>query len=114
MVTGYIPERGDIIWIEFDPQAGKEQAGHRPAIVISEKRYNQTIGLAILCPITSKEKGYPFEVKINLKEVSGVILGDHVKNLDWKERKASFITKAPDSIVDEVIHIINTIIDKKN
>ncbi len=114
MVKGYIPERGDIIWIEFNPQAGKEQSGHRPAIVLSEKKYNQIVGLAILCPITSKEKGYPFEVKINLNDVVGVILADHVKNVDWIERKATFITKAPDKIVDEVINIINTIINKNN
>ena len=114
MVNGYIPDRGDVIWIEYNLQAGKEQAGHRPAIVLSEKRYNQIVGLSILCPITSIEKGYPFEVKINLKEVSGVILADHVKNLDWSERKASYITKAPDIIVDKVIDIINTIINKKN
>jgi mRNA interferase MazF len=114
MVTSYIPERGDIIWIEFNPQAGKEQAGHRPALVLSEKKYNQVVGLAILCPITSKEKGYPFEVKISLKEVSGVILADHVKNFDWRERNATLITKAPEPIVDEVIHIINTILGKKN
>ena len=113
MVKSYIPERGDVIWIEFDPQAGKEQAGHRPAIVLSEKKYNEIVGLAILCPITSKEKGYPFEVKINLKAVAGVILADHVKNLDWVERKVTFITKAPESLVDEVISIINTIIDNK-
>ncbi len=113
MVKSYIPERGDVIWIEFDSQAGKEQTLHRPAIVLSEKRYNQIVGLAVLCTITSKVKGYPFEVKINLKGVSGVILADHVKNLDWVERKATFITKAPESLVDEVTSIINTIIDKK-
>lgn len=114
MVDSFIPDRGDIIWIEFDPQAGKEQAGHRPALVLSEKRYNQIVGLSILCPITSREKGYPFEVKISLKEVSGVILADHVKNLDWKKRKATYITKAPESLVEEVIHIINTIIGKRD
>ena len=110
MVKGYIPERGDIIWISFNPQAGKEQAGHRPALVLSHKEYNKKVGLSILCPITSKEKGYPFEVKINRKEISGVVLADHVKNLDWSERKASFIAKAPEHVIDEVITLINTII----
>ena len=114
MVKSYIPERGDVIWNEFNPQAGKEQAEHRPAIVLSDKMYNQIVGLSILCRITSKEKGYPFEVKINLKEISGVILADHVKNFDWVKRKATFIAKAPDTLVDEVIDFINTIIGKKN
>lgn len=113
MVGNYIPERGDLIWIEFNPQAGKEQAGHRPALVLSEKKYNQVTGLSILCPITSKVKGYPFEVKINLKEVSGVVLADHVKNFDWRERKAAFIAKAPETAVDEIINIINIIIGKR-
>lgn len=112
MVISYIPEKGDIVWLNFNPQAGKEQAGHRPAIVLSDKRYNQLIGLAIFCPITSKEKGYPFEVKINLKEISGVILADHIKNLDWKERNVSFIAKANKNTIEEVINIINSIIDK--
>ena len=110
MVINYVPERGDIIWISFTPQAGKEQAGHRPAIVLSHKVYNKSIGLAILCPITTKVKGYPFEVKVDLKETKGVILADHVKNLDWKERKATFIEKAPVNIIEEVITLINTII----
>jgi mRNA interferase MazF len=114
VVNSYIPERGDIIRIKFNPQAGKEHAGHRSALVLSEKKYNQVIGLSILCPITSKEKGYPFEVKISLTEVSVVILADHVKNFDWRERKATFIAKAPEPVVDEVIHIINTIIGKKD
>lgn len=110
MVISYIPERGDILWISFTPKAGKDQAGHQPAIVLSHKEYNKRIGLAILCPVTTKVKGYPFEIKIDFKEIKGVILADHVKNLDWKERKATLIEKAPDNIVDEVITLINTII----
>lgn len=112
MVKGYVPDRGDIIWISFSPQAGKEQSGHRPAIVLSHKEYNKRIGLSILCPITSKVKGYPFEVKIKMKEIAGVVLADHVKNLDWVERKATFIAKAPDNVIEEVIALINAIIKK--
>jgi mRNA interferase MazF len=110
MVINYVPDRGDIIWISFNPQSGKEQAGHRPALVLSNKEYNKRIGLLIACPITSKEKGYPFEVKIKTNEISGAILADHVKSLDWKERDASFITKAPELIIENVVILINTII----
>jgi mRNA interferase MazF len=113
MVKNYIPERGDIVWISFNPQAGKEQSGHRPAIVLSHKEYNKRIGLAIMCPITNKVKGYPFEVAIKFDEIKGVMLADHIKNLDWKERNASFIGKAPEHIIEEVTTLINTIIRKQ-
>ena len=112
MVKGYIPERGDIVWVSFNPQAGKEQAGHRPAIVLSHKEYNKRIGLAIMCPITSQQKGYPFEVEIMLSEIKGVILADYVKNLDWKVRNVSFIEKAPEHIIEEVTALLNAIIKK--
>jgi mRNA interferase MazF len=112
MVSSYVPNRGDVIWISFNPQAGKEQAGRRPALVLSHKEYNKKTNLSILCPITSKEKGYPFEVRINLKAISGVVLADHVKNLDWTIRNASFIAKAPESVVEEVISLINAIVTK--
>jgi mRNA interferase MazF len=107
----YIPDKGDIIWINFNPQAGKEQSGHRPALVLSHKLYNQKVGLAILCPITSKEKGYPFEVKIHTKDINGVVLSDHVKSLDWKERNAIFIAKVHPSVINTVINVFKTIIE---
>jgi len=85
----YIPDRGDIVWITFNPQAGHEQAGRRPALVLSPKAYNGKVGLALLCPITSQIKGYPFEVLIpDGLPVNGVILADQVKSLDWKARNA--------------------------
>lgn len=80
------PKQGEIIWIDFDPQSGHEQAGRRPALVISQTAYNQRIGRAFVCPITSKVKGYPFEVPIQTASVSGVVLSDHFKNLDWQAR----------------------------
>src|SRR4030067_1632422 len=87
----YIPDSGDIVWIMFNPQAGHEQAGHRPALVLSPKAYNGKVGLALLCPITSQVKGYPFEVLIpEGLEIKGAVLSDQVKSLDWKERKAEF------------------------
>ena len=83
----YVPEVGDIIWLEFDPQAGHEQAGHRPAVVLTPKAYNQATGLLICCPLTTKIKGYPFEVIIE-DTPQNVALSDQVKSLDWKARKA--------------------------
>lgn len=107
----YIPERGDIIWLKFNPQAGREHSGRRPALVLSPGSYNSKTGLAILCPITSKEKGYPFEVKINIKEkVKGVILSDQMKSLDWRQRDADFIVKADSRIVNQVIEKISLLI----
>lgn len=101
--ASYIPERGDLVWLNFTPQSGHEQMGKRPAIVLSLKEYNSKTGLAIFCPVTSREKGYPFEVKIVNKKISGVILSDQVKNLDWNARNIEFICKAAVSEVDEVL-----------
>lgn len=111
MVDVYVPSRGDIVWLTFNPQAGSEQAGRRPAIVISPANYNSKVGLAIFCPITSKVKGYPFEVILPQDTpVTGVILADQVKSLDWKTRKAEFACKAPQSIIVEILQKIFTLI----
>lgn len=107
----YVPDRGDIVWLEFNPQAGSEQAGHRPAIVISPKIYNQKAGLALFCPITSKIKGYPFETAIKTKKINGVILCDQIKSLDWHQRKAKYIEEAPLNIIEDVIAKIKTLIE---
>jgi mRNA interferase MazF len=101
MSNKYIPDRGDLIWINFDPQTGKEDAKHRPALVLSKKIYNQKVGLCVLCPITSKIKGYPFEVVVSSKEVEGAILADQVKSLDWQAREARFIEKASQATLSE-------------
>jgi mRNA interferase MazF len=106
----YTPNRGDYVWIDFTPQSGHEQMGKRPAIVISPKEYNEKVGLAILCPITSKEKGYPFEVKVNLKKINGVILADQVKSLDWKSRNIEFISKAAKEELEQVIEKLSLLI----
>ncbi len=107
----YIPNGGDIVWITFNPQAGHEQAGRRPALVLSPAAYNGKVGLAILCPITSQIKGYPFEVLIpdGLK-VSGAILSDQVKSLDWKARQAEFVCKLPATALNEVLQKLNTLL----
>jgi len=107
----YIPDSGDIVWITFTPQAGHEQAGHRPALVLSPVAYNRKVGLAILCSITSQIKGYPFEVIIpDGLEIGGAILSDQVKSLDWKARKAEFSCKLPSHIFNEVVQKLSTLI----
>ena len=107
----YTPDRGDIVWITFNPQAGHEQAGRRPALVLSPAAYNGKVGLAILCPITSQVKKYPFEVLIpgGLK-IDGAILSDQVKSLDWKIHQAEFVCKLPSAALDEVLQKLATLL----
>jgi mRNA interferase MazF len=87
-VAEYVPDQGDLVWLEFDPQSGQEQKGRRPALVLSPASYNLKVGLMLCCPVTTKSKGYPFEVEVNTKEVVGVVLADQVKSLDWRARNA--------------------------
>lgn len=104
---GYVPRRGDVVWLSFDPQAGHEQAGRRPAFVLSPEGYNRKTGLFLACPITSKAKGYPFEVALpDGLEVSGVILSDQIKSLDWKVRKAEFSAATSDDVTEDVLALI--------
>ena len=107
----YVPQRGDIVWLSFEPQAGHEQTGRRPALVLSPKEYNGKVGLAIFCPITTQVKGYPFEVVIPAGlTVTGVVLSDHVKNLDWRSRRASFADRLPSALVAEVIGKLSALV----
>ena len=109
----YIPERGDVVWITLNPQARHEQAGRRPAVVLSPAAYNGKVGLAILCPITSQIKGYPFEVRIPGElAITGVILADQVKNLDWRARRAEFAGTLPAATVAEVLQKLNTLLPR--
>ncbi|MBI4370781.1 MAG: endoribonuclease MazF [Elusimicrobia bacterium] len=108
------PDRGDIVWLEFNPQSGHEQAGHRPALVLSPKSYNKKVGLALVCPITSQIKGYPFEVPApagagGLK-MAGVVLSDQVKSLDWRARRARVAGKASVETVAEVLSKLSTLL----
>lgn len=108
---GKTPARGDVVWVDLDPQAGREQAGRRPALVLSPELYNRKSGLALFCPITSRVKGYPYEVVIpEGLAVSGVILSDHVKSLDWKERRVQRICGLPEACVAEVTAKLHTLI----
>ncbi len=106
-----VPERGDLVWLDFQPQAGHEQAGRRPALVLSHRAYNAKVGLAVFCPITSKAKGYPFEVPVNVAGLTGVVLADQIKSLDWQSRRAELIAAAPTELLAEVIAKVRAIID---
>ena len=100
----YIPERGDAVWLDFNPQTGHEQAGRRPALVLSPSLYNRRSGFALFCPITNQAKGYPFEVAIPKGEkVTGVVLVNQIKSLDWRSRRAEFISSLPTEVVEEVL-----------
>ncbi|HLE05363.1 MAG TPA: type II toxin-antitoxin system PemK/MazF family toxin [Anaerolineales bacterium] len=106
-----IPQRGDIVWLSMNPQAGHEQAGRRPALVLSPGAYNGKVGLAILCPITSRVKGYPFEVPIpGGLPVEGAILSDQPKSLDWKARKAEFICRLSAESTLDVLQKLGTLL----
>lgn len=108
----YVPDQGDFVWLQFDPQAGHEQAGHRPAFVLSPASYNKKVGLALCCPVTSNVKGYPFEVVIpDGFNVRGAILSDQIKSLDWRERRAELISRAPDPVLHEVLARIYAIFE---
>jgi len=107
----YIPSRGDLVWLNFTPQSGHEQKGVRPAIIISPKEYNKKTGLALCCPITSQVKGYPFEVLVNGEKISGAILSDHLKNLDWKARKVKFIEQVSPDVIEECIGKISVLLN---
>ncbi len=111
MMHNYIPQRGDVVWINMHPQAGHEQTGRRPAIVLSPRAYNAKVGLALFCPVTSQIKGYPFEVIIpsGLK-VTGAILSDQVKSLDWKMRNTEYDSKVPETVVLEIFKRLSTLL----
>ena len=109
--TSYTPARGDIVWISFSPQAGREQAGRRPGLVVSPASYNSLVGLALCCPITSQVKGYPFEVALpDDLAISGVILSDHVRSLDWRARRIEYSCSAPASTIEEVLELIKRLL----
>jgi len=101
--VAFVPEAGDLIWLTFDPQAGREQAGRRPALVLSPRIYNAKSGLALACPITVRAKGYPFEVAVPAGHgATGVILTDHMNSVDWKARRAEKLGHCPSDVLDEV------------
>ena len=112
MARRYVPRRGDVVWLHFERTAGHEQAGRRPALVLSPRRYNSRVGLALFCPVTAHVKGYPFEVVLppGLK-AQGAILSDQVKSLDWRARGAKWVCTVPSEIVQETVARILAVLD---
>ena len=111
MMDNYIPDRGDVVWINMNPQAGHEQAGRRPAVVLSPYSYNAKVGLALFSPVTNQIKGYPFEVIIPEGfKITGAILSDQVKSLDWKVRNVEFFDKIPESVILEILTKFTTLL----
>lgn len=103
VARSYVPDTGDLVWLTFDPQAGHEQRGRRPALILSPRAYNAKARLAIACPITNHPKGYPFEVVLpDDGRVRGVVLADHVKDLDWNARRVEFAGTAPAEVLTDV------------
>jgi mRNA interferase MazF len=107
----YVPDRGDVVWLAFTPQAGRERAGRRPAVVLTPACYNEKAGLAICCPITSRAKGYPFEVALPAGlPVSGVILADQVKSLDWRRERARVIARLPETLLEDLLPMLGALL----
>jgi len=98
----YIPDAGDVVWLDFDPQAGREQARRRPSLVLTDRAYNHASGLAVVCPLTSKRKPYPFALPVTVDKVEGAVLVDHLKSLDWEARNATFHSKADPALLRKV------------
>jgi mRNA interferase MazF len=108
----YVPQQGDVVWLSFNPQAGHEQAGRCPALILTPVTYNKKVGLAICCPITNQVKGYPFEVQIPKGlGVTGVVLSDQVKSLDWHVRQAELIGRLPEATVTQVLRKLSVLLD---
>lgn len=107
----YVPKRGDAVWLNLNPQSGREQSGRRPVLILSPFAYNQKVGLAIVCPITNQAKGYAFEIEIprGLK-VKGVILSDHIKSADWRTRNIEFICEIPEFVVEETVEKLDALL----
>ena len=110
MVENYVPDRGDIVWFNVSPHVGHEQGGVRPALVLSAMSYNRRSGMMLACPITSKAKGYPFEVRIKAKKIDGVVLADQVKNVDWHERSPEFGVRADNETVSKTQALIESLV----
>ena len=102
MVTSYVPDAGDIVMMDFDPQVGRERAKRRPALVLTDERYNRASGLAVVCPLTSKRKPYPFALPITMDKVEGAVLVDQLKSMDWIGRHAKFHSTAEPALVSKV------------
>lgn len=110
MVKEYIPKQGDIVVLTFDPQAGHEQQGRRPALIVSNEIFNKNVGLAIACPITNTDRNFPFHVKVDSKELAGFVMSEQVKSIDFRARKVKFVEKSTDKLLANVLGIIGSIL----
>lgn len=110
MVVAYVPEAGDIVTINFDPQVGREQAKRRPALVLTDQRYNRASGLAVVCPLTSKRKSYPFALPVTVDRIEGAILVDQLKSIDWAGRKARFHSKAQPELLSKTRQYVSVLL----
>ena len=107
----YVPDRGDVVWLAFEPQVGSEQSGRRPALVLTPAAYQRVVGLAVCCPITRRAKGFPFEVVLpEGMSVTGVVLADHAKSLDWRARGAEYVDHAPAAVTAHVVGLIGRLL----
>jgi len=109
-VVKYIPEQGDIVALTFDPQSGHEQKGRRPAVIVSNKVFNQHVGLAFACPITNTKRGFPFHIEVDSDQLTGYIMVEQVKSIDYKARKIKFIEKANQETMDKILGITESIL----
>jgi mRNA interferase MazF len=109
VVEKYIPKQGDIVVLTFDPQAGHEQQGRRPALIVSNEIFNKNVGLAVACPITNTDKNFPFHVKVDSSELTGFVMCEQVKSIDYRARKVKFIEKASDELLANVLGIIESV-----
>lgn len=110
-MVAYVPDKGDIVWLDFEPRAGSEITKTRPALVISPRKYNSKTNLAIMMPITSQKKGYPFEIDVVTEKVKGVILCDQIRSLDWKARNAKKITKAKEEVLTSALSKVKLLLE---
>jgi mRNA interferase MazF len=110
-VVKYVPQQGDIVALNFDPQSGHEQKGRRPAIIISNKVFNQHLGLAFACPITNTKRDFPFHVAVESENITGYIMAEQMKSIDYKSRSIKFIEKANAQTVNDILSIIDSILD---
>ena len=112
MVKKYIPEQGDIVYLDFNPQSGHEQKGTRPALIVSNEVFNSHLGLAFACPITNTDRGYPFHVKLQNLKTTGFVMCEQMKSVDYNARKISLIEKADNEIIETALALLNSIVSR--
>jgi mRNA interferase MazF len=108
--TPYVPDLGDVIYLDFDPQAGREQAKRRPALVMTTRKYNRTAGRAVVCPLTAVIKPYPFALRVHIKGREGCVLTDHIKSMDWQVRQVEFYDRVPDSVLEQAKNLLGVLL----